>query len=73
MTLPPDPRAVSDHRDLALEHLAGDEHDLIAERDAYRELLAVALERLHETTQALDRTKGSMRRLLELTRKGAAG
>ena len=57
-----------DHRNLALEHLAADEHDVTAERDAYRELLIVALERLRELTLTLERTQGSLRRLLEVER-----
>ena len=58
-----------DHRNLALEHFAADEHDLIAERDAYRELLIVALERLRQLTFKLERTQDSLRRLLEVERE----
>ena len=76
---PPDAEAVTDqhpregapadYRDLALEHLAADEHDLIAERNAYRELLFVTLERLSQATVKLERTKDSLRRLLEVERE----
>ena len=57
-----------DYRDVALEHLAADEHDLIAERDAYRELLSLALERLHALTALVERQGKTIRRLLEVTR-----
>ena len=58
-----------DHRDLALEHLAADEYDVMAERDAYRELLIVALERLRQLTLKLERTQDSLRRLFEVERE----
>lgn len=57
-----------DHRDLALEHLAADEHDVVAERDTYRELLSLALERLHGLTLVVERQRDTIGRLLEITR-----
>ena len=65
------PLLALDHRDLALEHLAADECDLIAERDAFRELLAVALDHLRQLTLKLTRTEDSLRRLLVERKRGA--
>ena len=39
---------VRDHRDLVIEDLAADEAAASAERDAYRLLLILALEQLHQ-------------------------
>ena len=62
------PLLALDYRDLALEHLAADEHDRIAERDATRELLSLSLERLHALTTLVERQRQTIGRLLEVTR-----
>ena len=54
--------------DMVIEHLAADEQDLIAERDAYRELLGMALARLHALTVLVERQRETIGRLLEVTR-----
>ena len=76
MTPPPGPRAVRDHRDLALEHLALDEVEwkervcsLEADVQIRDELLSVAVERLRQLTLTLERTQDSLRRLLEVERE----
>jgi hypothetical protein len=66
---------VSVDRDLVIQTLADSEAELRAElavlreeRDTHRELLSVALEQLHKTTATLNRTRETVRLLLELER-----
>ena len=51
--------------ELAREHLALSEHDLRGERDAYRELLCAALDRMHLMVKAYADLNARYTRLLD--------
>ena len=78
VAIQPEPSKVaspSDYRDLLIADLVDAEHErrrrlaeVIGEGDTYRELLAVALERLHQLVVKLGRAQDSLRRLLEVER-----
>ena len=64
-----------DHRDLVIEMLADNEAELIdrvvsltIERDGYRELLGVTLERSHTLTLRLERAREAHHRPIEESR-----
>ncbi len=67
MTCPP--ASLPDHRDGVVEHFADQEYALARHLAAVRELLHLALARLHEITAQFDRFKEQHHRLLDEYRR----
>ena len=58
-----------DHRDRVIEHFADQEHALARDLAAMRELLHLALGRLHEVTRQLDRLQEQHHQLRDECRR----